>query len=270
MNILVLIKQVPMSSDIGVDEETGVIKRDSGDSKMNPYDLYGLETAFQLKEEYGGKVSVLTMGPPAAEAVIREAYMMGADEGWLLSDRVFAGSDVLATSAALSGGIQAMENRSPFDLIICGKQTTDGDTGQIASECSEFLQIPCITNVVSIDSIIHDDSISLSSDLGHRIEKVKVPFPAMIAVEKGIYQPRLPSYILKKKSAGYQINWLNQEDLDKTNAALYGLEGSPTQVVRIFPPDSNTEQEIWKGTAEELSSRLFSLLEDEKFLQEGI
>ena len=135
MDIMVLIKQVPMSSDLGMDEETGVIKRESGDTKMNPYDLYALETAFRIREETGGTVSVLTMGPPQAEQVIREAFMMGADKGYLLTDPAFAGSDVLATSYALAQGIQTIRD---FNLIICGKQTTDGDTAQVASECSEL------------------------------------------------------------------------------------------------------------------------------------
>ena len=129
MNIFVCIKQVPSTSKVQVDEKTGVLKRDGVASKMNPYDLYALETALRLREEHGGRVTVGTMGPPQAEAVVREAYMMGADEGYVFSDRRLGGADVLATSYTLS---QAIRSVGDFDLILCGKQTTDGDTARWA------------------------------------------------------------------------------------------------------------------------------------------
>lgn len=130
MNILVCIKQVPGTTKVEVDEKTGVLKRDGVESKMNTYDLYAIETALRIKEKLHGKVTVLTMGPPQASEIIKEAYMMGVDAGFLLTDRKFAGADVLATSYALSQGMKAIGN---FDLIICGKQTTDGDTAQVGA-----------------------------------------------------------------------------------------------------------------------------------------
>jgi len=263
---MVLIKQVPMSSDVGVDEETGVIKRESGDTKMNPYDLYALETAFKTREKMGGTVSVLTMGPPQAEQVIREAFMMGADKGYLLTDRAFAGSDVLATSYALAQGIQSIGD---FNLIICGKQTTDGDTAQVASECSEFLNIPCITNITSIPEI-KNGSINVVSDMGQTIETVNILYPCMIAVDKDIYQPRLPSYRKKKLSLNQDITRLTLEDLNDKDSKQYGFDGSPTKVVKIFPPPVKGEKEIWKGESSALANRLTDLLKDEKFYQEGI
>lgn len=266
MDIMVLIKQVPMSSDVGVDEETGVIKRESGDTKMNPYDLYALETAFRTREKMGGTVSVFTMGPPQAEQIIREAYMMGADKGYLLTDHAFAGSDVLATSYALAQGIQSIGN---FNLIICGKQTTDGDTAQVASECSEFLNIPCITNVTSIPEI-NNDSIKVISDMGQTIETVKMLYPCMVAVDKGIYQPRLPSYRRKKLTLNQDITRLNLSNLDDKDSKQYGLDGSPTRVVKIFPPPVQGEKEIWKGKSNQMADRLLNLLKDEKFYQERV
>jgi len=265
LDIMVLIKQVPMSSDIGVDEETGVIKRESGDTKMNPYDLYALETAFKTREKIGGTVSVLTMGPPQAKQVIKEAFMMGADKGYLLTDRAFAGSDVLATSYALAQGIQSIGN---FNLIICGKQTTDGDTAQVASECSEFLNIPCLTNITSIVEIL-EESITLISDMGKTIETVNMNYPCIIAVDKDIYQPRLPSYRKKKLTYNREITVLNLENLVDQDIKQYGLDGSPTRVVRIFPPENKREKEIWQDGAPILAHKLFTLLQDEKFLQEG-
>ena len=263
---MVLIKQVPMSSDVGVDEETGVIKRESGDTKMNSYDLYALETAFKTREYIGGTVSVLTMGPPQAEQVIREAYMMGADKGYLLTDRAFAGSDVLATSYALAQGIQSI---GEFDLIICGKQTTDGDTAQVASECSEFLNIPCITNITSIPQI-NNNSMNVVSDMGQTIETVNILYPCMIAVDKDIYQPRLPSYRQKKLTINQDIPRLNLGDLADKDNKKYGLDGSPTKVVKLFPPPVKGEKEIWEGESSALAKRLSELLIKEKFYQEVI
>ena len=129
MNIFVCIKQVPATNKVQVDEKTGVLKRGGVASKMNPYDLFALETALRLRAEHGGKVTVGTMGPPQAQAVVREAYMMGADEGYVFSDRRLGGADVLATSYTLS---QAIQSVGDFDLILCGKQTTDGDTARWA------------------------------------------------------------------------------------------------------------------------------------------
>ena len=157
MEILVCIKQVPGSNKVEVDPVTGVLKRNGADSKMNPYDLYALECGMKLKEQYGGRVSVITMGPPPAATIIREAFAMGADEGALVSDRAFGGADVLATSYTLAQGIKKMGN---FDVIICGLQTTDGDTAQVGPEVSEALDIPCVCNVAKIDKV-EDNAITM-------------------------------------------------------------------------------------------------------------
>ena len=144
MKILVCIKQVPGTSNVEVDEKTGVLKRDGVESKMNPFDLYAIEQALCLREEYGGKVDVITMGPPQAKSVLLEAVYMGADNGGLISDRKFAGADVVATSYTLSQGIRKM---GEYDLILCGKQTTDGDTAQVGPETAEFLGMDHMANV---------------------------------------------------------------------------------------------------------------------------
>jgi electron transfer flavoprotein beta subunit len=264
MNCIVLIKQVPVSSQVGIDEETGVILRQAGEGKMNPYDLYALETALRIREEYGGEVTVLSMGPPQAEQVIREAFMMGADRGFLLSDAAFAGSDVLATSYALS---QAVRRIGSYDLIICGKQTTDGDTAQVGAECSEFLDVPCMTNVRKIISCDRS-SVIVESDMGMTVEEVRIKLPCLLAVDKDIYQPRLPSYLKKKASAGREVEILRLADLEDRDPGRYGLDGSPTHVVRIFPPSTETAHQRWEG--EGLGRRLFALLEEHKFLQEQV
>ena len=138
MNIIVCIKQVPGTAQVEIDPATGVLKRDGVESKMNPYDLYALETALRFKQSHGAEITAVTMGPPQAESVIREAFMMGADSGFILSDRRFGGADVLATSYTLAQGVRRIGD---FDLIICGKQTTDGDTAQVGAELAEFLTV---------------------------------------------------------------------------------------------------------------------------------
>ncbi len=166
MNILVCIKQVPGTSEVEVDEKTGVLKRDGIDAKMNPYDLYAIETALKIREEKGGTIKVLSMGPPQAARVIREAYMMGVDEGALLTDRKFAGADVLATAYTLSQGIRKMGD---FDLLLCGKMTTDGDTAQVGPEIAEFLNIPHVSNVRKILSL-DKKAITLEMDMPETVD----------------------------------------------------------------------------------------------------
>ncbi len=262
MKICVCIKQVPDSNKVEVDPVTGTIRRDSADSKMNPYDLYALETAFRLKEEKGGEVTVITMGPPKAAEIIREAYSMGADRGVLLTDRRFAGADVLATSKTISQGIAAAGD---FDLIICGKQTTDGDTAQVGAEVSEYMGLPCIAGVSEIMAV-GDDNITVRMDMGDSYEVARVSFPGLICVDKDIFQPRLPSYVRKKATADREITTLTLDSFDDMDAKHYGLAASPTQVRRIFPPEDNSERVMWEGGASELSEKLFDKLVELKYV----
>lgn len=262
MEILVCIKQVPGSNKVEVDPVTGVLKRNGADSKMNPYDLYALECGMKLKEQYGGHVKVISMGPPPAKTIIREAFAMGADEGALLSDRAFGGADVLATSYTLAQGIKKM---GKFDIIICGLQTTDGDTAQVGPEVSENLDIPCVCNVAKIEKA-DKDAIYVDMEMAHEFEQVKVSFPCLITVKKDINQPRLPSYKLQKATAEREIAVYSLKDMDDKNEKRYGLSGSPTQVQRIFPPVSDKEQETWEGSGAELADKLHSKLKQLKFI----
>jgi len=262
MKILVCIKQVPGTTKVEVDEQTGVLKRDGVESKMNPYDLYALEVALRIKEKLGGSVTVLTMGPPQAEAIIKEAYMMGVDDGFLLSDRKFAGADVLATSYTLSQGIKVI---GTFDLIICGKQTTDGDTAQVGPAIAEHLNIPHVTWVSNIREV-NERNIVVEQDLADSLEVVELDYPCLITVEKDIVQPRLPSYKKKLETRYKPIQVLSLESLQDRNENNYGLNGSPTQVERIFPPEVKAEHILWEGQPEELAEKAFHLLKTEKFI----
>ncbi|MCI7540582.1 MAG: electron transfer flavoprotein subunit beta/FixA family protein [Veillonellaceae bacterium] len=261
MEILVCIKQVPGSNKVEVDPVTGVLKRDGADSKMNPYDLYALEVGLELREQYGGKVSVLTMGPPQAKAVLYEAFAMGADEGALITDRKFGGADVLATSYTLSQGIKKF---GKFDLILCGLQTTDGDTAQVGPEVSETLGIPCVCNVSAIGAV-KAGGITVMMDMPEDIEEVKVSFPCLLTVQKDIMQPRLPSYKLKKATESRGIQMFTLQDMEDTDEHHYGLNGSPTQVQRIFPPTSDKVQQKLEGTTAEMADQLYRILKKKKF-----
>jgi len=262
MNILVCIKQVPGTSKVEVDPITGVLKRDGIDSKMNPYDLYALETALKIKESKGGTVKVLSMGPNQALSVIKEAYTMGADEGTLLSDRKFGGADVLATSYTIAQGVKKIGD---FELIICGKQTTDGDTAQVGSEMAEWLNIPHVANVKNIVEV-ENSSIIVEMHMPESIETVKVAYPCLITVDKGIFEPRLPSYKKKLSTKNREIKILSLNDFNDKNEKNYGLNGSPTQVERIFPPEVNNDREMWIGSSSELIERIENKLKDLKFI----
>lgn len=262
MEIVVCIKQVPGTSEVEVDPETGVLKREGIDSKMNPYDLYALETAMRIKEQNGAKVSVVSMGPPQASVIIEEAFMMGADEGILLSDRKFAGADVLATSYTLSQGITSLGNP---DIIICGKQTTDGDTAQVGPEIAEFLRIPHIANVKKVVEV-KKSAIVVEMDMGHAVEIAEMNYPCLITVEKEVGQPRLPSFRLKLATKGRKIPVLSLNDFKDKDEKRYGLNGSPTRVLRIFSPEANTDRETWRGSGDELAQRLADKLQELKFV----
>jgi electron transfer flavoprotein beta subunit len=262
MNILVCIKQVPGTTKVEVDEKTGVLKRDGVDSKMNPYDLYAIETALRIKEKVGGKISAITMGPPQAGEIIKEAYMMGVDEGALVSDRKFAGADVLATSYTLS---QAVRKLGDFELILCGKQTTDGDTAQVGPEMAEYLGIPHIANVLKIVEL-KENSVIVEMDMPNTIELAEVKYPCLLTVDKDIFQPRLPSYKRKVETKNREIKMIALKDFEDQNEKMYGLNGSPTQVERIFPPSSNNQREMWKGTSEELVDKVSKKFKELKFI----
>lgn len=262
MNILVCIKQVPESNRVEVDPVTGVLKRNGVESKMNPYDLYAIETALRIREQKGGAVSVVTMGPGQAESVIKEAFAMGADNGALISDRKFGGADVLATSYTISQGIKKLGG---FDLILCGKQTTDGDTAQVGPEISEWLNIPSVSNICKIIEV-RDDAIVAEMDMTHDLEVVKIEFPCLISVDKDIFMPRLPSYIKRQETKDREITVITFNDLDDKNERHYGLNGSPTQVQRIFPPSANAHREMWSGTGTELTDKLLNKLKELKFV----
>ena len=262
MNILVCIKQVPGSSNVEVDPVTGVLKRDGVASKMNPYDLYGLELAMSLTEAYGGEVKTVTMGPPPAKSIIVESICMGATCGTVLSDRKFAGADVLATAYTISQGIRRMGD---FDLIVCGKQTTDGDTAQVGAEVAEYLGIPNVSNVLSVDEV-RDGKIFVTASLDDKIVKQSIKLPCLISVDGDINTPRLPSYKVKQTVPDDMVSFISFADFEDQDENHYGLNGSATQVERIFPPEKNTEKHNITGDAEAQADGIAQLIRARKLI----
>jgi electron transfer flavoprotein beta subunit len=180
----------------------------------------------------------------------------------LLTDRAFAGADVLATSKAIAGGIDLIGD---FDLIICGKQSTDGDTAQVGPEISEWLGLPSVTNVTAVHEIT-DKTLTVSRELPQASEKLVLTFPCLISVEKDICIPRLPSYLKKQATKDREIKYVTLKDLKDNSPEGYGLNGSPTQVQRIFPPAVINYRETWEGNAEEISEKFANKLKELKFI----
>lgn len=262
MNILVCVKQVPGSSNVKVDEKTGLLIRSAKGNKLNPYDLFALETALKLREAAGGTVTAVSMGPPQAREALEECVQMGCDGGVLFSDRIFGGADVLATSYTISQGIRQV---GPFDLILCGKQTTDGDTAQVGAELAEHLHIPHLSNVTGITAM-DDKSVTVTALQENMIVTERLLLPCLLCTDADINTPRLPSYKRRKAMALDSVRVLSFPDFEDRDPAHYGLKGSPTQVQRIFPPEKKTDREMFTGSSDELADAMVDLLKSKKFI----
>ena len=258
MNIIVCIKQVPETTEVRINPETNTLVREGVKSIINPFDMYAIEEALRLKERFGGKVLIITMGPPQADAALREAISMGADEGYLVCDRAFAGSDTWATSYTLAGAIKKL---GAYDLIICGKQASDGDTAQVGPGISTHLNIPQVTYVKKIEEIT-EKLMRLERMLEEGYEIIETPLPALLTVVKEINEPRIPSLrgLMKAKSA--KVTILTQKEL-QLDPSQIGLCGSPTQVVKIFTPAPRVGGQILKGEIPDIAKELVDLIKDE-------
>ncbi|MEI6631628.1 MAG: electron transfer flavoprotein subunit beta/FixA family protein [bacterium] len=258
MNIIVCIKQVPETTEVRINPETNTLIREGVKSIINPFDMYAIEEGVRFKERFGGKVTVITMGPPQAEAALREAISMGADEGILVCDRAFAGSDTWATSYTLSGAIKKLGS---FDLILCGKQASDGDTAQVGPGISTHLDIPQVTYVKKIEEV-KEKVMRVERMLEEGYEVIETPMPVLLTVVKEINEPRIPSLkgMIRAKQA--KITTWTQKELSLDPQQI-GLCGSPTQVVKIFSPPHRTGGLIFTGEIPEMVTKLVDLLKDE-------
>lgn len=262
MKIIVCMKQVPATQKVDIDPETGNLKRSGQSSRTNPYDLYALECALRIRESVGGTVTVMTMGPSQAEEMIRDAYSMGADEGVVLCDRKFAGSDVLATSYTISQGIKLLGGA---DLIVCGRQTTDGDTAQIGPAIAEHLHLPHCAWVGAIEEA-DEKQITLRQDFGSVTQVSRMNYPCLITVDKDICVPRLPSYRLIQRTKNKNVRMVSFEELPKKDLSRYGAVGSPTKVERIFAPEVMATNVYVDGTPHEKAQKLVEMLQERKYI----
>jgi electron transfer flavoprotein beta subunit len=258
VHIVVCVKQVPDTTDVRINPETNTLMRDGVASVLNPFDAYAVEEGVRLKERTGeGKVTVLSMGPPQAEAMLRECLSVGADEAVLLCDRAFAGSDTLATSLALA---LALKKLSP-DLVLCGKQAIDGDTAQVGPGIARHLDWPQACYVSKVLDITKDKAVvECLMDTGRETQEVSLP--AALTVVKDINEPRLPSLKGKMKAKKAAITVWKAADINGDPAQL-GLNGSPTAVAKIFSPPKRSGGELIQGeTAQELAKNLISRLKE--------
>lgn len=251
MNIIVCVKQVPGTTEVKMNKETNTLIREGVESIINPFDMYAIEEGIRLKEKYGGKVTTLSMGIPAVEDMLRETISFGVDDGVLLTDRAFAGADTLATSYALFTGVKKLGD---YDLIICGKQATDGDTAQVGPSLAERLGIPHTTYVRKIEEI-GEKYIRCQRMTEDGYEVIEMPLPALITVVKEINEPRLPSMKNKLRAKKVDILKLTAADVDADKSKC-GLTGSSTQVIKTFIPEHNVVSEMIEGTAEEQAKQL--------------
>jgi len=246
MNIIVCIKQVPATDSVRFDPERGTLIREGIQAEINPYDLFALEAGVALKERYGGKVAVISMGPPQAEEAIRDAISRGADQGILLSDRAFAGSDTLATSYILS---MAINRLGAWDLVICGKQTTDGDTAQVGPGLSARLGATCVTCVEEIE-LVKEGVLRIKRRLEEGTYTITASLPMVLTIEYGANTPRLPSLRGKMQAKKSSVQVLTAEDIGADPKKI-GLSGSPTEVSSTYVPEFKGSRETISGSPEE-------------------
>ena len=255
MNIIVCIKQVPDAKDVRLDPKTNTLSREGVQSIMNPYDQHAVEEAVRIKESCGGEVTVLTMGPPQAEAVLRQDISCGADHGVLVSDRAFTGADTWATSYTLAKAIAAV---GIFELILCGKQAIDGDTAQVGPGLAMRLDMPYVTCVQKVRQAGETDMV-VERMMDDGFDVIKVRYPVLLTVVKDINVPRVPSLKGTMKAKKAVIKNLTAADID-ADPALIGLPGSPTKVVKVFPPESRGERCMLTGTIDEQVEQLVGKL----------
>lgn len=274
MRIVVTVKQVPEMERVKFDAERGLIDRQSAGVEINPFDLNALETAVRLKEEYGASVVALSMGPPRAEEVLREALSRGADEGILLTDRRFGGSDTFATSATLAA---AVRKTGDFDLIVSGEMTVDGDTAQVGPQLAEFLGIPHVSYVSGIVAVDPEYGyIEVAADAWAASWKKRLFFPALITVTKDINSPRLAGFKDKMAARKAEIPRWGAEEIEEQllemglDGEQLGIKGSPTQVRKIIvPPAIQREGRIFREDPDAGLSAVLSLCREKRLAGGG-
>jgi electron transfer flavoprotein beta subunit len=261
MNIVVCIKQVPGTTRVKVDPQTNTVIIQGIDNVINPLDEYALEEGLRLKERFGGKVIALSMGPPQADQALRNAISLGVDEAILLSDQEFADSDTLATSYILSMAINKIKE---YDIVLCGRQTLDGDTGQVGPELAQMLGIPFIANVNKVENV-SGGLLTVRRLVDDGNETIEAALPALITVTKDINVPRLFSLrgMMKAKTAKIPIWKAGDIQADKS---LIGRAGSATVIIKTSTPKTVQRGQLIEGTVEQQVEFLINKLREGKVI----
>ena len=256
MRIVACIKQVPETTEVRVDPKTNALIREGVKSVINPFDENAVEAALQLREAHGGEVIAISMGPPQAEEALRHALAMGADQAILLTDPAFRGGDTLATSYTLAAAVRKL---GEVDLIICGKQAIDGDTGQVGPGLAERLGLPQVTFAIGLE--ISDHRLRARRVLDDFFEIVEVRLPAVVTVVKQINEPRYPSMrnVLKAKRA--EVAKWSVAELE-ADTSQTGFDGSPTTVIKVWPPERRSGGRRLEGPVEEVVDTLAKAIKE--------
>lgn len=265
MKLIVLVKEVPDMAKVRFDSEKGVVDRSSADAEINPFDLNALQTAVDLKKEYGAEITIVTMGPQRAEKSLRDAYARGADNCVLLSDKSFGGSDTFATSRTIGASINKLKD---FDVIICGEKSVDGDTAQVGGEVAEILNIPHAYYVEKINSLSDKEIIVTINNLCGSKQLRKMKLPALISVTKNINHAELPTVKRKLKSLKIGVEKLGLSELEGyITEEETGFKGSPTKVVKIVVPrEEIKESKIYKDNFNDYMNDVLYALKEKKVL----
>lgn len=253
LNILVCVKQVPDVNLVKIDPETGSLIRKGVPAILNPNDGNALEAAVQIKEQYGGTVTCITMGPDAAEEALRECLAAGADRAVLLSDRAFANADTLATSYVI---VSAARQLGDFDLIFCGKETLDGATGQMGSQLAERFgasQLSSVSLVKAIDEAAK--TVTVERELEKGVQTALSSYPCLFTMEKTNYRPRIPNLKSWKASRSAEILRFDSKTIPGLDPEQIGDPGSPTKVPRTYPPETG-KRGVILDSVEELAEVL--------------
>ncbi|WP_371381577.1 electron transfer flavoprotein subunit beta [Sporomusa aerivorans] len=261
MEIIVCVKQVPDTTEVKIDPATNTLIRQGVPSIVNPFDRNAVEEALKLKDKHGGRVTVISMGPPQAKEALKECLAMGADEAILMSDRAFGGADTLATSRTLAAGIKKLGR---YDVILCGKQAIDGDTAQVGPEIAEHLDIAQLTYVSKLE--ITDGIVRVEREHEEGYEVIETNLPVLVSVVKSINEPRYPSIKGTMKANRKEIPVWAAADVE-VDLEKIGLKGSPTQVRRIFTPKQRVQGEIiQEDTPRAAVDRLLTKLNQAKII----
>lgn len=260
MNIIVCIKQVPDTTEVKIDPKTGTLIREGVPSIMNPDDKGGLELALRMKDEFGAKVTVITMGLPQAEAILRESLAMGADRAILLTDRRLGGADTLATSYALSGALRELG----YDLVITGRQAIDGDTAQVGPELAEHLDIPQVTYLEDC-KFDGNKTLTIKKQLEDGYQMVQVEMPCLVSVLASSYKPRYMSVSGIVECFNKEIETWTVDNI-KVEEEKLGKKGSPTNVKKSFAKAVKGQGEVFEVEAEEAVELIISKLKEKHII----